>query len=64
MTTTHGHEYFTISDIVNHQYKRLRFSYEYTEDEAKKIFAETYNPKTVEIDQQTRDVNKPLKNKH
>jgi hypothetical protein len=64
MTTTHGHEYFTISDIVNNQYKRLRFSYEYTEDEAKKIFAETYNPKTVEIDQQIEDVNKPLKNKH
>jgi hypothetical protein len=60
MTITHTPQFFTISDIINNRYCKLRFSHQYTEEEAKAIFAEAYNLETVEEDEKINRVNKPI----
>ena len=60
MTITHNPQFFIVSDIIKNRYCKLRFSYEYTEAEAKAIFAEAYNLETVEEDEKINRVNQPI----
>lgn len=43
MTITHTPQFFIVSSIIKNQYCKIRFSYEYTEEEATAIFTKAFN---------------------